>query len=527
MNRLARAYNDLTLATQAGLACAVVTLAVGAAAWWASGRAPAATWAAATAGAGSALAASLVVARAARGLLSTGAAARLLARDGPSEDHDLPHIDTSREFLETSASLRRMVEAGRRRERALESQLVALGNRLEHRTRQLTTLQDLSIGLAGTSDMHELVDEALKALEQTLEYASASLWARDLPPQADQVVLLGYRVRADVGTVVRDDLTGLPLSRANMQRYEQIERAGEPVIENQVRQTLLSWLWTLVTDDSRSSSLYQQSRSCMGVPLKFREQVLGVMRVDHEEEGYFDSERSRLLTAVGSQAALAMRHAQLLAVERDMAVIAERTRIARDLHDAVSQTLFASNLIAGALARMAERDGAIPAETLASQLKSLERLNRGALAEMRLLMFELRGDTTQDVPLGELLHHAIEALSCRGEIVVDKKIAKRDRLPPDAKLEVYRIAQEALSNVVRHSGARHVSVEWRTQPAGRAVLRIADDGAGFDPDTRVPGHFGLDNMRHRAERIGARFELASRPGQGTELVVDIADGTHV
>lgn len=526
MNRLARAYNDLSLAAQAGLACAATTLAIAVAAWWATERASSIAWTAAAAGIGSALAAALVIARTSRGLDRTAAAARLLARDGPSEDHELPHIDTSREFLETSASLRRMVEAGRRRERALETQIVALGNRLEHRTKQLTTLQDLSIGLAETSDIHELVDEALRALEQTLEYASASLWARAAPPQADQVLLLGYRVRADGGTAARDDLTGLPLSRANMHRYEQIERAGQPVIENQVRQTLLSWLWTLVTDDSRSSTLYQQSRSWMGIPLKFRDHVLGVMRVDHEEEGYFDDERSRLLTAVGSQAALAMRHSQLLTLEKEMAVIAERTRIARDLHDAVSQTLFASNLIAGALSKMADRDGAIPAETLSAQLKSLEKLNRGALAEMRLLMFELRGDTTREVPLGELLQHAIEALSCRGEIVVDKRIAKRDRLPHDAKLEIYRIAQEALSNVVRHSGARHVSVEWKTQPAGTATLRIADDGKGFDPEIPVPGHFGLDNMRHRAERIGARFELASAPGSGTELVIEFTDGTH-
>jgi len=527
MTSALRAFNRLTLTAQIGGACAAFTgLAAGAVYVWGQ-RDWRLVAVVAAAGLSAAMIAVLLASRTTRGLRTISASARQLSRDGAAHDQEMPLVDSSLDLVEATISLRRMVESARKRELALEARALALSNRLENRTHELTTLQDLSIGLAATSDMHELVDETLGALEQTLEYASASLWARSGPAAADQVVLLGYRTGGDVVPDAGGDLTGMPLSRSNMHRYEQIERAGAPVIENNARQSLLSWLWAMVTDDARSSALYQASRSWMAIPLKFRDQVMGVMRVDHQEPEYFDTERARLLTAVGSQTALAMRHSQLLTLEREVAVIAERNRIARDLHDAVSQTLFAANLIAGTLARTAGKEPPVSPAMLAAHAQSLEKLNRGALAEMRLLMFELRPDTLQATPLADLLQHAIEALTCRGEIVVAQSLARRDRCTPEVRLQVYRIAQEALSNISRHSGATRVVVEWSDGPGDFAVLRLEDNGNGFDPEQPAPGHFGLDNMRHRAAQIGARFRLASSPGTGTTITLEIPEGSHV
>ena len=126
-------------------------------------------------------------------------------------------------------------------------------------------------------------------------------------------------------------------------------------------------------------------RGCTGArgpgwrwPLKSRETVLGVLRVDHQEPDFFDAERVRLLMAVGSQTGLAMRHAQLLSQQKDQAALwPERNRIARDLHDAVSQTLFAANVIAGTLGRLAGREEGPNAQALKEQAASLERLNKG------------------------------------------------------------------------------------------------------------------------------------------------------
>jgi signal transduction histidine kinase len=273
----------------------------------------------------------------------------------------------------------------------------------------------------------------------------------------------------------------------------------------------------MVTDDARTSALYRSTRSWMAVPLSVRERVLGVLRVDHAEPDHFDADRARLLNAVAGQTALAMRHAHLAERERDNAVAAERNRIARDLHDAVSQTLFAANLVAGAL----NKEEALP-QGARAQAQTLQRLNQGALAEMRMLMFELRPDALATLPLVELLQQAATALAARGEIEVQAAVDPID--PPQAmRTELYRIAQEALSNVARHSGAHHVHLDWRAgvaQAQGRGRLTVRDDGHGFDAAGAAPaGHFGLANMHERAALIGAKLQVHSAPGEGTTVEV--------
>jgi signal transduction histidine kinase len=518
-----RLFNQRSLAAQIGAAGVLVALVSAGAVWVAAP--PAGSLA--SAAAGGALFASLLGAglaqRARRALTATADAAHALRLDNAPDSLEMPLHDCSEELRHVSVNLRRMVEASRRRQRALEDRNAALEQRLAVRTHELSALQDLSIGLASTSDVVGLVDEALGALGQTMEYASASLWARSDRAAGGHVVLLGYRTGADAVPLDPQDLTGMRLSRANLERYEQIERDRVPLIENRARQSLFSWLWSRVTDDARSSELYRASRSWMAVPLRYRDDVLGVMRVDHQEADYFDAERARLLTAVSSQTALAMRHARLQEQQREVAVAAERNRIARDLHDAVSQTLFAANVLAGTLARSAGREPPPAPQAVAEQALMLEKLNRGALAEMRLLMFELRPDALPKTPLAALLRHAVEALEARGDISVDAELAEADTLAPEVRVQLYRIAQEALSNVARHSSAQHCRIEWVAGGPRQARLRISDDGQGFEIDIARPGHFGLENMRSRAQEIGATLTLTSTPGQGSEVHVELKD----
>jgi signal transduction histidine kinase len=454
-------------------------------------------------------------------------AARASSRDDHTAPSGMPVVDISRELHAATQALFRLQEAQRQRLQAMEARNAQLGVALQSRTLELSSLQDLSIGLAQQGDISALVSEALGALEQTLEFSSASVWARlGLEPR-QPVALLGYRSNEGTGPEM-SDLAGLRLSRANLARYEQIEADGQPIIENHPRQGLLSWLWAMVTDDARSSALYRGTRAWTAVPLKVRDTVLGVLRVDHGEPGHFDEPRVRLLTAVGSQTALAMRHAHLLARERDMAVVGERNRIARELHDAVSQTLFAANLLAGTMARAPDQDPAVQ-----RQAQILEKLNRSALAEMRMLLFELRPDALQGVRLIELLQQAVEALSGRGEIVVSAQLDPGAEPPAAQRVQVYRIAQEALSNIARHSGAAHAEIRWSLLAPGRGRLCISDDGAGFDPQMQRAGHFGLDNMRSRARELGAELLISSGPdgstssqdgrtGGGTRIQLDLS-----
>jgi signal transduction histidine kinase len=137
-------------------------------------------------------------------------------------------------------------------------------------------------------------------------------------------------------------------------------------------------------------------------------------------------------------------------------------------------------------------------------------------------MFELRPDALQHLPLADLLQHAIDALACRGAIDVTHRLAREDHLPSATRIQIYRIAQEALSNIARHSGASHAVIEWIVPEQGRGGrLRIADDGHGFDPGVSPPGHFGLSNMAERAAEIGATWLITSGPDEGTDIRLEL------
>ena len=472
------------------------------------------------AAAGAALASVVLTAlawRVARSTLDLAHAARSLARDDALLNGQLPYKSATAELHEATYALRRLLDHARQRLLSLQAVNAALGMNLQSRTQELTSLQDLSIGLAQQGDIGTLVGEALNALQATVDYSSASVWARvGLQPQ-QPVVLLGYRsTEQAIAGVGLSDLTGLRLSRTNLQRYEQMESDRLPVVENHPRQGLLNWLWAMVTDDARTSALYRSTKAWMAVPLQVRERVLGVLRVDHGQAGHFDEPRVRLLTAVASQTALAMRHAQLSAQERDLAVMSERNRIARELHDAVSQTLFAANLLAGTMARSAGLD-----EAGRGQAALLEKLNRSALAEMRMLMFELRPDALAGARLSDLLQQAVEALAGRTEMQVSTALQADGGPPLAQRVQIYRIAQTALSNVARHSGARQVFVGWAVHKPGHGRLTITDDGCGFDPHADRPGHFGVANMRQRAAELGAVLVITSAPGTGTALELEL------
>lgn len=200
-----------------------------------------------------------------------------------------------------------------------------------------------------------------------------------------------------------------------------------------------------------------------------------------------------------------------------MAPIAgERERVACALHDAVTQTLFAANLLAGTLAR---GDGLN--ESARGQVQTLERLNRSALAEMRMMLFELQPEALDSVRLTDLLQHAVEALAGRGGVTVTTDISTEPGPPPSQRAEVYRIAQEALCNIGRHSGASHAHVAWTIPSPGCGLLRIVDDGSGFDAAALRHGRAGLDLMHRRAARAGAELGIHSAPSKGTEVTLQI------
>ena len=197
------------------------------------------------------------------------------------------------------------------------------------------------------------------------------------------------------------------------------------------------------------------------------------------------------------------------------AVAEERNRIARDLHDAVSQSLFAASANADALPTLVDTQ---PAEAQ-HRAETIRQLTRGALAELRTVLFELRPQAIAAAPLRDLLRQLADAAAGRSHIGVTLELSGNGGDPPLAvKTALYRIAQEALNNVVRHARARHAWLRLERR-AGRVTLAIIDDGVGFEPAAVTGEHLGLSIIRERADEAGLTVDVASTPGGGTTVTV--------
>ncbi len=196
-------------------------------------------------------------------------------------------------------------------------------------------------------------------------------------------------------------------------------------------------------------------------------------------------------------------------------LLEERQRLADDLHDAVNQTLFSASLIAEVLPRMLEKDQAEAQQSL----EDLRRLTRGALAEMRALLAELRPSLLTDSDPGDLLRQLGNALSGRTNIPVTVSISGKFILPPEVQVVFYRVCQEALNTITLH--AKSSQVEISLQHKGESVeLRVLDNGQDFDPEEAFSGFSGLKMLRERAEAAGAGLTITRRPGYGTEVILD-------
>ena len=238
--------------------------------------------------------------------------------------------------------------------------------------------------------------------------------------------------------------------------------------------------------------------------------LFGVIALYYREPRPFSDEDVSLAQSFGDQAALAIENARLREQLESSAVAAERLRLARDLHDSVTQSLFAASLKAEALSRKWR-----PASAEARQsLDDVQHLTRGALAEMRALLLEMRPAALAQSSLDDLLRHLVDATGARTRIPVKLSLADSPPLPPDVKIALYRIAQEAMNNVVRHSKAHRA---WVTLACSEGLVKlvVGDDGCGFDSSHVGSEEFGLQIMRERAVAVAASLSVDSGRRRGT------------
>lgn len=256
----------------------------------------------------------------------------------------------------------------------------------------------------------------------------------------------------------------------------------------------------------------------LGMPIVDEDEILGAIFLANKDGGFTDYDEG-LLRILAAHASIALRNAQLYERSRELTLAGERARIAHDLHDAVSQKLFSLRLTAKAAATLLDRD---PARARA-ELAEVARLAAEAADELRTVVVELRPAALDEDGLVATLASQVQVLDrAHAASVVFGSDGVRT-LPPAQEAAVLRVAQEALHNALRHARATRVQVTLRGTAGRGAVLRITDDGRGFDPDSvrREGRHLGLVSMRDRAQTVGGRLTLTSHPGRGTVIELEV------
>ena len=253
-------------------------------------------------------------------------------------------------------------------------------------------------------------------------------------------------------------------------------------------------------------------RNHASVPLRSGDRFVGIMNVATTDWDLFEPEDLQLLSAVGNQMGVAIERARLSDKARMVAVLEERSRIARELHDSVTQTLFSLGLTAEAALKLIAKDP----ERSAEHLESVNKLAKEALSELRELIDETRPSLLENEGLGAAIQRLPERLTLPARV----KVNGERRPSPEAEVALYWIAREALQNISKHASADQVQVTLELNES-ETVLVICDDGAGFDPSESRDRGFGLSSMRARAEEHGGSISIRSEPGHGTRVNVRI------
>jgi nitrate/nitrite-specific signal transduction histidine kinase len=380
----------------------------------------------------------------------------------------------------------------------LDESYSSLEKKVADRTRELAIINAILSVASRSLDIQEILADALNILVEQMGFETGAAFKLE----SDQVTPTLVSQRGIEPTTARDIVMIDPIKK-------EVNPVDHPsrVTTFEIRD---------IPDEKLGNELIQSNcQLLVYVPLSTKGRDLGFFLLGKREANPLSPEELTLLSSIGQQIGVAVEIAQLYERAEQTAITAERSRLARELHDAVTQTLFSANLIADVIPRIWKRN---PEEGL-QNLEELRQLTRGALAEMRTLLLEMRPESLERADIKSLLTQLADAFIGRVRVPVSLDIQGNCELTQDVKIVFYRIAQEALNNIAKHSGARQVDLNLKCQP-GQMILLIKDDGLGFDPNSITPEHLGIAIMRERANSIGANLKIESQVGQGTTIEVD-------
>jgi signal transduction histidine kinase len=386
-----------------------------------------------------------------------------------------------------------------------------LEQRVAARTRELEALLDVSHNVASTLELQPLLRLILDQLKSVVDYSASAIHALEErsysvleyrgPLPREQVI--GHRVPAEVVEIIE----------------ESVRRRGAVLIADLGKRPTPMSRALAAEGVLLPRAAVNHGRAYLCVPLIVKGTVKGSVNLIHPTPGYYTEHHAALAGAFANHAAVAIENAGLYARAQGLAAMEERQRLARDLHDSVAQTLYALTLCSEAAARLVD-SGELA--TASSSLRDVRDGAQMALEEMRLLIFDLR-------PVDLVRDGLVGALRARVTSVEGRAPGLQVSFTADADLgfaavvedALYRIAQEALNNVLRHARAHRVDVSL-CRVGKTAVLEIVDDGLGFDSTGSECQHgFGLQSMIDRAAQIEARLSVQSASGEGTHVRVEL------
>jgi signal transduction histidine kinase len=399
-------------------------------------------------------------------------------------------------------SLRQELAERRRAESELQKAYQTLERRVSERTRELEILNTIAAAVTSSLNVTEVFKYAIETTGDALGLEVGAAFRLDDDEAQDpnpRLRLLAHR-GLSAGFLpfverlpLRGSMIELAIPSGGPQAWKPSEYHIEPIRRALEREGL---------------------RFGISVPLMAQGKLLGGMVLGSRAERTMSGEEMSLLAAIGQEVSIAVANARLFDRAQQMAALEERNRLAHELHDSVTQSLYSLTLYAEAAARMLE---AGQPKTAAEQLRELGDTAREALQEMRLLIFELKPLALEKAELADAIRSRLDAVESRVGLKTDLRVTGEARIGDPLKLELYHVVREALNNILKHAGARNVSVVLTLSPDA-AALEVNDDGKGFNPDIgRASGGLGLAGMAERARRVGGELSVQSCPGAGTKV----------
>ena len=406
------------------------------------------------------------------------------------EPIDIPHLQDVLDALQADIDERALATAALARENA------ALYSELQRRLAESESFNRVLVSLLQKTVLDQVLDIVCTEAQSLIGATGSAVLLLTDQAWLEVRHRLGQPLAAVEPVPVDGSLAG------------QVVRQGAPVLLNDPAQVERAQVYQWPTD------LY----ALLTVPLHVNGGVIGVLDVVNKAGG-FTEEDVPVMSVFANQAAMAIEHARLKEQAEQLAVLGERQRLARELHDSVTQSLYSVTLYANAAA-LALAAG--KQDVTANYLNELQETAKEGMRDMRLLIFELHPPVLETEGLVAALQARLAAVEGRAGLQTEFRVEGERRLPIAVESELYWIAQEALNNVRKHAAARRVSVTLLFT-ATTITLEVRDDGVGFDlQSVPVEGWGGLRTIAERAAHVGGKLTYASTPGEGTQVKVEVA-----